>query len=356
MPDGRIKKIVVTPLRKPLLVPFRIATGEHKVLENLGVVVHLSDGTQGCGEAAIASHITGETVERTAANLKIAGIYLKGKHVADYQEHSSWLHGRFADNKSVVAAMEMAVLDALCRQTHIPLWRLFGQKPVRLKTDITIVIGDEQEAQAAARDYYRRGFRAFKIKIGRDPDEDFRRVAAVHKIVRRSAIYLDANQAFTSEQTLKFLKQLGRAGIRPALIEQPVAREDWEGLKEVSRRAGVVVCVDESARSLEDVWRIIREKAAQAVNIKLMKFGLVQGAEAARLAKAAGLKLMIGGMMESNLAMTAAAHLAAGLGTFDYIDLDTPFFVKGEAARNPALRPDGTYDLTFIKKGIGVDD
>ncbi len=102
-------------------------------------------------------------------------------------------------------------------------------------------------------------------------------------------------------------------------------------------------------RRLADALRIIKEKAAGAINVKLMKTGLVHALEISRLAHAAGVKLMIGGMMESNLAMTASAHLAAGLGYFDFIDLDTPFFIKGEAARNPYLSSQGIYDLSKVK-------
>ena len=86
-----------------------------------------------------------------------------------------------------------------------------------------------------------------------------------------------------------------------------------------------------------------------------MKTGLVHALEISRFAHAAGVKLMIGGMMESNLAMTASAHLAAGLGYFDFIDLDTPFFIKGEAARNPYLSSQGVYDLSKVKAGIGIN-
>ena len=85
-----------------------------------------------------------------------------------------------------------------------------------------------------------------------------------------------------------------------------------------------------------------------------MKTGFVHALEISRLAHAAGVKLMIGGMMESNLSMTASAHLAAGLGYFDFVDLDTPFFIKGEADRNPFLSSDGVYDLSTVESGIGI--
>jgi L-alanine-DL-glutamate epimerase-like enolase superfamily enzyme len=139
----------------------------------------------------------------------------------------------------------------------------------------------------------------------------------------------------------------------PDLIEQPVPKGDWEGLKQVTVNPKYVSARMKALRR----WlmrRIIKEKAAGAINVKLMKTGLVHALEISRLAHAAGIKLMIGGMMESNLAMTCSAHLAAGLGCFDFIDLDTPFFIKGEVARNPYLSSQGIYDLSKVKAGIGI--
>ncbi|MBI3602402.1 MAG: dipeptide epimerase [Candidatus Omnitrophica bacterium] len=352
--DARIENITVSLLQAPLIQPFRIAIGEHHHLKNLLVRLKLTNGTVGYGEAAIATHITGETIAQTQENLLIAAKGLQGQGAADYLRISNWLHDSFPLNKAAVAALEMALLDALTRQMNIPLWKMFGPKPHRLKTDITIVIGSLEETQANTKEFYRRGFRSFKVKIGRDMDLDFKRVAAVAKLAPKSPIILDANQAYSDKQTLTFLKSLDKARIPVALIEQPVLKSDSEGLKRVTRLSKIPVCADESASSISDVMGLIRNKAVDAVNIKLMKTGLLHAFEIARLARANNLKVMIGGMMESNLAMTAAAHLAAALGYFDFIDLDTPFFIKGAVARNPYLTHSGIYDLTKVKAGIGI--
>ena len=185
-------------------------------------------------------------------------------------------------------------------------------------------------------------------------DLDFKRVQVVAKLAPKSQIILDANQGYGSDQTLKFLKTLDKAHIKIDLVEQPVAKEDIDGLKRVTRLSKVPVCADESASSIPDVIRLIKAKAVGAINIKLMKTGVVHSFEIARLARANNIKLMIGGMMESNVAMTAAAHLAAGLGYFDFVDLDTPFFIKGEVGQNPYLTSSGTYDLAKVKTGIGI--
>ncbi len=125
-----------------------------------------------------------------------------------------------------------------------------------------------------------------------------------------------------------------------ALLEQPVPRADWEGLVQVARWAGVPVAADESLSSAADALRIANEQAAQVLNIKLMKCGIAEALDIAAIARVAGLGLMIGGMVESQLAMTVSACFATGQGGFSFVDLDTPLFM----AENPfdgGMRYDG---------------
>jgi L-alanine-DL-glutamate epimerase-like enolase superfamily enzyme len=95
--------------------------------------------------------------------------------------------------------------------------------------------------------------------------------------------------------------------------------------------------------------------AVSAINVKFTKSGIREGGEIARLATAHGIPLMLGAMMESALSITAAAHFAAGLGCFDFIDLDTTFFIRGELARSPYLDESGRFDLHRAGPGIGVE-
>lgn len=350
-----IERLEVLELKAPLIQPFRIATGVHDSLDNLLVALTLSDGTVGYGEAAIASHITGETIEMTREHLKITAQCLKGQSAADYLRMSFWMHDSFPHNKAAVAAVETAILDALTKQMGVPLWKLFGARAHALQSDITIVIATLQETRRKAAAFYARGFKSFKIKVGKDMDLDIQRIQAVAQAAPASTIILDANQGYDVKQTRTLLKALEAFKIRIALIEQPVMRDDIEGLQELTRTLRTPVCADESASSLSEVVRLIRMKAVKAVNVKLMKTGIIHGFEIIRLARANGLKIMIGGMMESNVAMTAAAHLACGCGGVDFVDLDTPFFIKGEQARNPYLSPSGLYQLSKVKAGIGVE-
>jgi L-alanine-DL-glutamate epimerase-like enolase superfamily enzyme len=343
----------VSNLNKKLICPFRTSLGEHKSLENVLFTLKLKNGIKGYGEAGIATHITGETVEETAKNLKAAGNSLTGKSVYDYLSISAELNQKLKNNKAAVAAIETALLDALAREMKIPLWKFFGNSAKKLSTDITIVISSLAETEKAIKKFYCRGFRAFKIKTGKDIDLDIKRVCLVKKFAKKSKIYLDGNQAYSAKETLYFLNLLKKANVVPDLLEQPVRKNDWEGLKQITRVSKVPVCADESVASISDCLKAIKEGAVSAINIKLMKSGMIAAREIAMLSARFGIDLMIGGMMESALAMTASAHLASGLGCFKYIDLDTPFFLKN-GTQNRYLNSCGVYDLTKVKAGIGI--
>ena len=206
-----------------------------------------------------------------------------------------------------------------------------------------------------ARRFHRRGFRSFKVKIGADEETDLARVLTVVRNAPGAALLLDGNQGFDAEGMLQFLGSLRRRGVQPRLLEQPVPRDDWDGLARLTRESGVPVCADESVRTLADAARLIRFQAAGVVNVKFAKSGLFQAVEIARLVRAAGLRLMIGAMLESALAITAAAHFAAGWGGFDYVDLDTTYFLEGPLGRTPFLDEEGRFDFRNAKPGIGVE-
>ena len=114
-------------------------------------------------------------------------------------------------------------------------------------------------------------------------------------------------------------------GVTPILFEQPVHRDDWEGLGFVSQIArekyGVSIAADESCRSLADAQKIIKENLADVINIKLAKLGVLGALEVIELVGNSSLELMIGGMVETRLAMGFAGQLAAGMGSFKYMTL-----------------------------------
>jgi len=356
MKNTVINKFSVRELNAELFTPFTISSGSHKSMTNVLFTIEAAGGVKGYGEAAIATHITGETRERTIKSLERAGALLAGRDAANYMAALCLLEGTLDGNRAALAAAQMAVLDLACRLQGISLWKFFGGRTPQLKTDVTVVIGNAATALSFTAKMRKQGFKIFKVKTGADMDEDFRRLEAVKKAAPGCQIYLDANCACTAKEAEGFIKKLARMGIHPAVLEQPVKKDDIDGLAYLTRRLPMPVCADESAYSLDDVFRLIQKKAVSAVNIKLTKLGFLRAREVWSLARAKGIKLMMGEMVESELASSAAAEFAGGLGGFDFIDIDTPFFIKDSGMKGSSfLSKDGVYSLDRVKAGIGVE-
>ena len=239
--------------------------------------------------------------------------------------------------------VEMALLDAAARQWGAPLWHCFGGRGERaeLVTDITVPICDGALAyQLTAQYLLDGGFDAIKVKVRGDLEPDLALCEAIAGALEEFAtpatrgLLIDANCGYSARGAIEFVDRLRAAtGYGVEVLEQPVPREDWEGLKAVTEamaERGIIVIADESCRSVEDVERIAAGGLAHGVNVKLAKSGVVEAVEIWKAAHVHGLKLMIGGMVESRVAMGFSANLAVGLGGFEYVDLDTPILMASD--------------------------
>ncbi|KAK2647943.1 hypothetical protein Ddye_015432 [Dipteronia dyeriana] len=322
------------PLNVPLIAPFTIASSRLDKVENVAIRLELNNGCVGWGEAPILPHVTAEDQETAMLKAREACEFLKRSPAMVlglvFQEIGAFLPGhQFA---SVRAAVEMALIDAAAKSISMPLWRLFGGVSNTIITDITIPIVSPAEAAELASKYRKQGFATLKLKVGKDLKSDIEVLQAIRAVHPDCSFILDANEGYKPEEAVEVLEKLYEMGVTPVLFEQPVHRDDWEGLGHVSHIAkdkyGVSVAADESCRSLDDVKKIVEGNLAHVVNIKLAKVGVLGALEIIDVARASGLSLMIGGMVETRLAMGFAGHLAAGLGCFKFIDLDTPILLS----------------------------
>ncbi len=356
MKETAIRRVKVRKISAPLIMPFTISSGSHKNLENVLIEVELKNGIKGFGEAPIAAHITGEKIELTQKNLLSFGKKISGFEIENYWKLMIMAEEQLEKNRAALFAAQTAVIDAFCKTVRIPMWKLYGSKPFKAQTDITVVIGSAKDAFDFTLAMRRRGFKIFKIKVGTDFDADINRVMSAAKAAPGCEIYIDANCAYSAREALSFISELKKRGIPLSLVEQPVKKDDYCGLAEVSAKTDIPVLADESAYGLEDAARIIKGRLATGINIKLTKFGLLRAAEIRRLALACGVKLMIGQMMESQLATFAALHFALGSGGFDFLDLDTPYFLAKGLMKYPkkCAASNGVYDIRPVKEGAGV--
>jgi L-alanine-DL-glutamate epimerase-like enolase superfamily enzyme len=350
-----ITEVTAEPLDLPLIEPFTIATGTQLAAHNVLVRLKLADGTTGLGEAAPFPAVSGETQEGDLAAIVAARPHLLGRDARSWRTIAGLLADLLPGAASARCGIEMALLDALSRHYHQPLCVFFGGAPATLHTDITITAGTAAEAAAAARSIAARGFSAIKVKVGAlSPEEDAERITLIHREAPAARLLADANGGYDAGGALRLLEALDAASIRLALFEQPVPREDQAGMLEVARRSAVPICADESARSAADVVALARSGAARVINIKLMKTGLAEALSMWSVARAAGLQLMIGGMVESVLAMTCGVHFAAGLGGFDFVDLDTPMWIARHPFQGGFAQEGDRLDIAHVERGHGV--
>lgn len=342
-------------VRVPMNEPFAIAGGASAELETVFVRLRLADGSTGHGEASPFPAFNGENAARSEAQIRRAGARWLGRDAAAWRtrltelEEALPLHGGAAR-----AALGVALLDAWTRRARLPLRSLFGGAADHVVSDVTVTLGTVEAAGAAAKRIRALGVRVVKIKVGFKAAEDAARVAAVAKAHPKAALTLDANQGYGPSHSLALVRLLRARGIRPVLFEQPAEADDLKGMRSFHEKSGIPVAADESLRGREDALRLARTGAAQVLNLKLMKMGVLEAWDCGLIARAAGLGVMVGGMVETPLAMGAAAHLAAGLGGVKFVDLDTPLWLAKNPTRGIGFGPGGVYDLSGVGAGVGV--
>lgn len=351
-----IRALSVTPLDIPLHSPFGIAGGAQDVARNLLVTVELANGIRGYGEAAPFPAFNGETQAGAQAAIESVRSAVEGADAREWRAIACQLREQIGSYGSARCAIETAVIDALTRHYGLPLYVFFGGASHTLETDMTITTGTVEAAALATLDILDRGIRQIKVKIGgSELSHDLARITAIRALAPDAPLILDGNGGLTAEAMMELLGALRLQQIVPALVEQPVPASDWAGMRQLVQWGGVPIAADEMAASALNVLRIAHERAAHVINIKLMKTGVVEALEMAAIARAAGLGLMIGGMVESILAMTMSAHFAAGLGGFRFVDLDTPFFLAENPFEGGFILRGGTIDLSHITAGHGVE-
>ena len=326
----RIVAFDVKPMNVALEDEFVISRGRIDEVQNAWVSITLDDGSTGFGELAPFAALTGETRDHSVDAARRLCEALSGRE-ADAPRLAEEMAEREPGQPAARTGVECALVDAVARSRGVPLYEMWGSADVRtVETDITLPILEEGRVDVLARRWYGRGFRVFKLKVGADPDADVARVHRLATAFPGLEFVLDANQAFAADDALSFIGALGPLAGRVRLYEQPVERGDLDGMCRVRAQAGVPVAADESVFSVDDARRVIDENAADVINLKIMKSGLHETLRIAALAREHGVGLMVGGMVETRLAMGFSLALALGGGGVTHFDLDTPLLMRSD--------------------------
>ena len=323
----KITEVRLGTISVPLRVPFKTALRSVSSVEDVIVEIHTDTGAVGYGEAPPTGVITGDTTGAIIGAIKdhIAKTII-GRDVDDFEDVIQSVQKCILKNTSAKAAVDMALWDLYGQLYKIPVYKMLGGARKHIITDITISVNSPEEMARDAVDAINRGYDCLKVKVGADPTLDVARLSAVREAVGNNVcIRIDANQAWQPKEAVRILNQMQEKGLAIEFVEQPVKAHDLEGLKYVTDRSYVPVLADESVFSPEDALKIMQMRAADLVNIKLMKCGgLYNALKIVSAAEVYGGECMIGCMLEAKISVNAAVELACAKKIITKIDLDGP--------------------------------
>ena len=338
-----ITEVAVEPVELPLTDSFEIALGTRTSAQNVRVRIETESGAIGYGEGSPIPPVTGETQDAAVSVARAAVDLLEREPVDDYRRLVEQIRSTFPGMVSASFALETALLDAYCRDRGLALSELFGGPPRPVDTDITIPIVPSDSAQEQAKSALDAGFEELKVKTGTDVESDVNRLLAIAESAPDASLKVDANQGWTVAESIRFARELRDHGVTLSLLEQPVRADDLSGMSRVRDAISTPLAADESVFTPADALAVVREEAADVLNIKLGKSGLLDAADIVGIAEAANLELMVGCMLESAIGVHTSAHLVAGSGAFSYVDLDANLLLAEDVT-------DATYGPT-----IGID-
>jgi len=348
-----ISSITAIPIELPLLEVFE--TARRRANTSPTVLVKLTaGGITGWGEATPVRYVTGEDQDSVVKAAAKAGEVLGGRAIESYHNCSIKLAAAIPEAPAARAAVETAILDAAAKAVGLPLYLYLGGRAMTVETDITIPMVDPKSAAALARRAAKQGFSKLKIKVGGpDMGQDTERVLAASSAAENASLILDGNEGFEPDNAIAFVRDLLSRGISIEILEQPVPRGDLDGLKRVKEHVPVPVYADEAAHTAEDVIELIKREAVSGVVVKLMKAGPLGALAIASIARAAGLGLMMGTMLESPVGQSASLHIAAASGSFSNFDLDSDMLLADNPIRGGFSRSGSILTLSD-RPGIGV--
>ncbi|MFT3946206.1 MAG: dipeptide epimerase [Agriterribacter sp.] len=350
----KIKQTVIYKFSIPMH-PFTIATGTMHYAQNIFIRIYTDEGIYGVGECSAFPMIVGETQATCFEMAKDFAAIWKGKNALETEERMSELHAFTAYNSTIKSAFDMALFDIAAKKASQPLYAFLGGNKKSMETDLTIGIDTPGVMAQTAIEYKNKAVHIIKVKLGKDPDEDIERIKQIRNAIGNDIrLRIDANQGWTKDGALYALTALGKYDIQ--FCEQPMRRYNDHYLPALHQTSPIPVMADESVFDHHDAERLIAANACSYVNIKFSKSGGILEAEKINaVCEKNNIPCMMGGMLESRVALTAFAHFASARNNIQFYDMDTCMLghktdpVKGGVKYNGFMvaLPDGI--------GIGAD-
>jgi L-alanine-DL-glutamate epimerase-like enolase superfamily enzyme len=368
----------------PLVRPFVTAVRTATAIDVMLVEVVDTDGRSGWGEAPTSWRVTGESPASVRAAVEgplrdaVLGMPLDPFAALDSAATASVaLERAVVRNSAARMAVDCALYDVAAQAVGIPLHKMLAPGALdlvgapdasasKVRTDMTLSAiadaADIPQLVTTAVEHTDAGFRTIKVKVGKADAAGGLDVAALRAV--RDAVgpavtlRADANQGWTPEQAVDVIRAWEDAGLGIELVEQPVNRDDLDGLAFVTERVNTSVLADESVWTVRDAREVIARRAADLVNIKLAKTGGIREAlSLLRVANDAGVSAIVGCMMESHVGIAAAAAVAAAVdaasGAPTAHDLDAGLWLSASPVLG-GVRYDGQTVTMPDRPGLGI--
>jgi L-alanine-DL-glutamate epimerase-like enolase superfamily enzyme len=335
--------------------PFTIATGTMRYAQNIFIRIHTDEKMYGVGECSAFPMITGESQATCFEMAKDFATIWKEKNPLDIEERMADLDAGSAFNSTIKSAFDMALFDLAARKAGLPLYKFLNGSRKKLETDLTIGIGTPDHMAATAVEFKKKGVRIIKIKLGKNGAEDVDRVRKIRAAVGKDILLrIDANQGWDFETASHVLDEMGPLDIQ--FCEQPMRYWDDHLLPALKKNSPVPIMADESVYDHHDAMRLINAGACDSVNIKFAKSGGILGARKINeICEQYKIPCMMGGMLESRIALSAFAHFAMATDNIKFYDMDTCLLGHLEDPVTGGVRYNGYFIEVPETPGIGAD-
>lgn len=350
----KITKIEISELNIGLKKPFITALRRVDEVNDIIIKIHTDDVYVGYGEACAVTAITGTTNEDILRDLhKEVLPFFVEKEIVEGTIFAS-LH-ELNISSETKACVDIALYDILAKSYKLSLHKYLGSNIPSLQTDLTISVDTPSRMKEETQKALDLGFDILKIKLDKNLQENIQRLNAINTIVpAHIRLRLDPNQALKLDTCLQMLAQVRLDNIE--CIEQPFKADDIRSMKTLKNKNIIPVLADESIFSLQDARTLLKEDAADYLNIKLMKCGgIYQALNIASLAKEYKTSCMIGSMLEGPISLLAAAHFAAAQDNIIMADLDSPLYLKEHPLLEAFHFEKDTINLSN-DVGLGLDE
>ncbi|WP_144509656.1 mandelate racemase/muconate lactonizing enzyme family protein [Bacillus sp. FJAT-22090] len=350
-----IKSIEVFAIRLPFIDPFIISYHTYNDMPSIIVKVETDTGIIGYGEGTPDEHVTGETWESTYAVLtKTLAPALIGDNPFQIEKIHDKMNKVVLGVPTAKAAIDIACYDIMGKATNQPIYNLLGgQYHDMLEVPKVISILSPEEMATQAKTAISEGYKSLKLKVGTDKELDFKRICAVRAAVGSDVpIKVDANQGWVnSYNTLYVLERIKACNVE--LIEQPVVANDIDALLEVKQKTTIPIMIDEGLHGSKELKEVIVKRAADKINIKLMKCGgLYPATQLVHQAELGGIDCQIGSMVESAVASAAGLHLSLAKKSIHSNELVGPLMFSKDIA---TLRYELPYVYLSEAPGLGIE-